>query len=209
VALVALFGLGPPLWRAARRQAALPGPHAAVYFSALGAGFMLAEMALVQRMHVALGHPTYALVVVLAGLLVSTGLGSALSARVLRGRRAVSVAAAAAAVVLLLLPHVAIRPLAHLTEASSLGVRAAWAGALSGLVGLGLGMLFPSGVRYIAREHGVPLALALNGTTSVLGGVFAIVVSVALGIPATFALAGLIYLLAAWAGPHRWPPPRV
>ena len=209
VAFIALFVLGPPLWRAARREAALPGPRAAVYFSALGAGFMLTEMALVQRLHVALGHPTYALVVVLAGLLVSTGFGSALSARLIRGRRAVSLTAAAVAVVLVLLPHVAIRPLAHLTESSSLGWRAVWAGALSGLVGFGLGMLFPSGVRYIARDHGVPLALALNGTASVLAGVFAIVVSVAFGISATFALAGLIYLLAAWAGPHRWPPPRV
>ena len=207
VAFVAFFVLGPALLREARRRSALPGPRAAVYFAALGAGFMLAEMSLVQRMHVALGHPTYALVVVLAGLLVSTGLGSALSERLIRGRRAVSLAALAAAVVLILLPHVAIGPLARATEASSLGVRAAWAGAVAGLVGLVLGMLFPSGVRYIARDRGVPLALALNGTTSVLGGVLAIVVSVALGVPATFALAGLLYLVAAWAGPHRWPAP--
>jgi hypothetical protein len=202
VILVALFALGPPLWSAARRGG-LPGPRAAVYFSALGAGFMLAEMALVQRMHVALGHPTYALVVVLAGLLVSTGVGSALSGRVVRSRRAVSVVAGVAGALLVLLPHV-IRPLARLTEASSLGARAAWAGALSGVVGVALGMLFPSGVRFTARERGVPLALALNGTASVLGGVFAIVVSVAFGISATFALVGALYLLAAWAGPARW-----
>jgi hypothetical protein len=204
VVFVVLLVLGPALVRETRR-AALPGPRAAVYFSALGAGFMLAELALVQRMHVALGHPTYALVIVLAGLLVSTGVGSALSARVARTREAVSVVAAAAGVVLVLLPRVAIGPLARLTEASSLGTRAAWAGALSGVVGLGLGMLFPSGVRFIARDRGVPLALALNGTASVLGGVFAVVVSVALGISATFALAGALYLLAAWAGPRRWP----
>jgi hypothetical protein len=202
VVLVALLVLGPSLWREARRDA-LPGPRAAIYFAALGAGFMLAEVALVQRMHVALGHPTYALVVVLAGLLVSTGAGSALSARVVRSRRAVSLVAAAGGVLLVLLPH-AIGPLARLTEASSLGVRSAWAGGLSGLVGLALGMLFPSGIRFTERDRAVPLALALNGTTSVMGGVLAVVVSVAFGISATFALAGALYLLAAWAGPWRW-----
>jgi hypothetical protein len=205
VALVALGLLGPALLRAARREAALPGPRAAVYFGALGAGFMLAEVSLVQRMHVALGHPTYALVVVLAGLLVSSGLGSALSTRLIRDRRRASIAAVVAGALLILLPHVVIGPLARLTAASSLGVRALWTGAASGLVGLALGMLFPSGIRFIARDRGLPLAFALNGITSVLGSVGAIVISMAWGIPASFALAGVIYMIAAWAGPHRWP----
>jgi hypothetical protein len=205
VAIVALGLLGPALLRAARREAALPGPRAALYFGALGAGFMLAEVSLVQRMHVALGHPTYALVVVLAGLLVSSGLGSALSTRLIRDRRAASIAALVAGALLILLPHAVITPLARLTAASSLPVRALWTGAASGLVGLVLGMLFPSGIRFIARDRGLPLALALNGITSVLGSVGAIVTSMALGIPAGFAVAGLIYLVAAWAGPHRWP----
>jgi hypothetical protein len=204
VALVALGLLGPALLRAARREAALPG-RAAVYFGALGAGFMLAEVSLVQRMHVALGHPTYALVVVLAGLLVSSGLGSALSTRLIRDRRAASIAAVIAGALLILLPHAVIDPLARLTAASSLGVRALWTGAASGLVGLALGMMFPSGIRFIARDRGLPLAFALNGITSVLGSVGAIVVSMAWGIPASFALAGVIYLIAAWVGPHRWP----
>lgn len=204
VTLLAIFLLGPALWRAARAADALPGPRAGVYFGALGAGFMLAEISLVQRMHVALGHPTYALVVVLAGLLVSTGVGSALSTRVVRTRRAASTVAAVAGLVLALLPHVVIAPLAQATAASSLGVRVAWTGAASALVGLLLGMLFPSGVRFIDRERGVPLALALNGTTSVLGSVLAVVLSVGWGIPTSFAVAGAFYMLAAWAGPHRW-----
>jgi hypothetical protein len=205
VSLIAVFLLGPPLYRATRQGASLPGWRAGLYFSMLGAGFMLAEIALVQRMHVVLGHPTYALVVVLAGLLVCTGLGSALSVRVIRSRKMVTGAAVVAAVVLLLLPHVVIGPLARATLAAPLAVRVAWTGASAGLVGVMLGMLFPSGVRYVHRDRGVPVALALNGATSVLGSVLAIVVSVALGIAASFAVAAVFYLVAAWAGPHRWP----
>jgi hypothetical protein len=65
VAFLAVFVLGPPLLRARRKGAALPDGGAAVYFAMLGAGFMLVELALMQRLHVVLGHPTYALVVVL------------------------------------------------------------------------------------------------------------------------------------------------
>src|SRR5262249_53936941 len=138
--------------------------------------------------------------------LVCTGIGSALSTRVVRSRRAASAAALAAAAVLAALPWVVVRPLARATLAAPLAVRIAWTGAAAGLVGVVLGMLFPAGVRYLARDRGAPVALALNGATSVLGSVLAVVVSVACGISASFALAGACYLLAAWAGPHGWKP---
>jgi hypothetical protein len=202
---VALVLLGPTLLRAAReRDPPLPGRAPVVYFASLGAGFMLAEVALVQRMHVVLGHPTYALIVVLAGLLVATGIGSALSARIVKSRRAVSVVAGVAAASLALLPWVLVRPLAHATLESAFGVRVAWCGATAAALGLVLGMLFPSALAYTDRERATPIALALGGATSVVGSALAVVVSVALGIPATFAVAALLYVLAAACGPMRW-----
>jgi hypothetical protein len=206
-ALVAGALLGPTLLRAARdADPPLPGRRAVAYFASLGAGFMLAEVALVQRMHVVLGHPTYALVVVLAGLLVATGLGSALSVRVVRTRRAVSVAALTAAVLLAALPWVVVRPLAHATLVAPPGVRVAWCGACAAAVGVVLGMLFPSGLAFTNRERATPVALALGGATAVVGGALAVVISVSLGIPATFAAAGALYAIAAMCGPARWPP---
>jgi hypothetical protein len=205
VTILGIALLGPTLWRAARAASPpLPGARAAVYFGSLGAGFMAVEIALVQRMHVVLGHPTYALILVLAGLLVATGVGSALSPRVLRSRRSVSLGALGAAVVLAALPFAVIRPLARATVDSSFAVRAAWAAACAAIVGLALGMLFPSGVRYVDRARGAPVALAVNGATSVLGSIAAITVSVGLGISSTFVLAAAVYVLAALVGPHGW-----
>lgn len=205
--LLALALLGPTLARAAREASPpLPGARAGVYFGALGAGFMLAEIALVQRLHVVLGHPTYALVVVLAGLLVATGLGSALSPRVIASRRAVRLAALGTAALLALLPHVVIRPLAALTTDGQFWVRVLWSGATAGLVGMCLGVFFPSGVRYLDRARGASVALAINGATSVLGSVLAIVLSVWFGIAASFAGAACFYALAAWAAPVAWRP---
>ncbi|HEV7243299.1 MAG TPA: hypothetical protein VGQ36_29000 [Thermoanaerobaculia bacterium] len=207
VLLVGAVLLGPTLLASLRSSTpVLPGARAWVYFGALGAGFMLAEIALMQRMHVVLGHPTYSLVVVLASLLVATGIGSALSTRIVRTRSAVSAVAAVAGLLLALLPIVVISPLARLTMDASLTMRALWTGGCAALVGLLLGMLFPSGLRFTHREQGAPAALAVNGVTSVLGGGAAVMVSVALGIPASFALAGVCYVVAAINGPARWKP---
>lgn len=208
VALVGLTLLGPTLREAlSSARPPLPSWRAGLYFGALGAGFMAAEVALVQRMHVVLGHPSYALIVVLAGLLVATGLGSALSTRLVRSRRAVTAACVVAAAVLATLPYLAIGPLARATLDAPFAVRAAWTGGCAALVGVVLGTLFPSGIRYVDRARGAPVALALNGATSVLGSVSAIIASVWFGIPTTFALAAAIYLVAAWASPRSWPDP--
>jgi hypothetical protein len=109
-----------------------------------------------------------------------------------------------AGLALFLLPLVVIGPLARRTMQASLFVRALWTGGTASLVGLALGMLFPAGLRYVERDQGVPIALAVNGVTSVLGGAAAIIVSVAFGIPASFALAALCYLTAGIAGPLKW-----
>jgi len=205
VSIVGAFLLGPTLYRSLRSPLPpLPGARAWVYFGALGAGYMIVEIALMQRMHVVLGHPTYSLIVVLAGLLLATGAGSALSTRLVRSRHFVSIIAAVAGALLAALPNLVIDPLAHRTGDASLAVRAFWTGGCAALAGFVLGMLFPSGLRFTHRELGAPAALAINGVTSVLGSGAAIMVSVALGIPMSFRLAALCYLAAALSGPAFW-----
>ncbi len=51
----------------------------ALYFSLIGAGFMFVEIALIQRLSVFLGHPVYALGVLLFTIILSAGIGSFLS----------------------------------------------------------------------------------------------------------------------------------
>src|SRR5262249_24415707 len=47
-----------------------------IYLALIGVGFMMIEIALLQRMSVFLGHPVYALSVVLFSLILWTGFGS-------------------------------------------------------------------------------------------------------------------------------------
>src|SRR4029450_9936143 len=52
-----------------------------VYFAALGVGFMLIEVSLIQRLTLFVGYPTHSLTVTLFSILVSTGVGSLLTDR--------------------------------------------------------------------------------------------------------------------------------
>ncbi|MFO0557799.1 MAG: hypothetical protein U0269_07245 [Polyangiales bacterium] len=205
VLLIGAFLLGRPLLRAVRGDT-LPGGASAGYFAALGFGFMVAEVALVQRMHVVLGHPTLALVVVLAGLLVAMGVGSALSPKLVKDARAVSILSVVVAALLVLSAYGIIPAVAKSAMFATIWVRATMAAAVSVVLGIPLGMCFPAGLRFVERGRGAPAALAINGVTGVLGSVVALVVSVAKGIPASFALAAGTYLLAALLGPSRWKP---
>jgi hypothetical protein len=54
-----------------------------LYFTCIGLGFMAVEMALLQRFGLLLGHPSYALSVVLASLLFGSGVGSLYSSAIL------------------------------------------------------------------------------------------------------------------------------
>jgi hypothetical protein len=52
------------------------------FFAAIGAGFMLVEISMLQRLNIFLGHPIYSLSVILFTLLLAGGIGARLSARV-------------------------------------------------------------------------------------------------------------------------------
>ena len=76
--LVVLFVVAPLGWPEDKPPGWFPR---LVYFGALGAGFMLIEVAVLQRFVLFLGHPVYSLTVTLFSFLLGTGLGAASSRR--------------------------------------------------------------------------------------------------------------------------------
>src|SRR5437867_12205020 len=140
--LVILFVIGPLLIGGERPGAGWGGWL--VYFAALGAGFMLLEVALLQRFVLLLGHPVYSLTVTLFSLLLGTGLGSLLSRRVAaeRVRRlalaALGAVAAASVVAVIALPVVIDHAIAW-----PLTVRLALTALLLTPLGLLLGVALP------------------------------------------------------------------
>lgn len=172
-----------------------------VYFSSIGLGFLFLEIAFIQKFILFLGHPLYAVAVVLSGFLVFAALGSAAAGRWPRP----GPMAAAAAVAVLALAYLPILP----------GLfRWAWDWPDPGRIALALaliaplagamGMLFPLGLARLGRTAPalLPWAWAINGCASVVSAVLAGLLAMAVGFSGVVAAAAVLYLLAGMTAPQ-------
>jgi hypothetical protein len=185
-----------------------PSPLPLLYFVAVGLGYILVEIAFIQRFVLFLGHPTYALTVVIFLLMLSSGAGSLFSRRWLPRTEMAWMPITLVIVALLadvfFLPH----------------WLAAWVGfafnyrlLASGLLliplGFLMGMPFPTGLRALAagpvveisgalssEDNAVEWAWAMNAAASVLGSVLAMVIAIQFGLNVTLACGVGAYLLA-------------
>ena len=165
------------------------------YFAALGLGFMLIEIALMQKLVIFLGHPTYALSVVLVSLLASAGTGSLLAGRIqIVERRHLRWILLAIAVVVVF-DLVAIDVLLPLLLGEPLGLRVLVVVLLLIPTGLVLGMPFPSGMRIVEAQcpHLLPWGWAVNAFFSVFGSIFCIVLSMSIGFTNVLLVAIVVY----------------
>jgi spermidine synthase len=195
-ALVALFILGPLLMTGGRRPRGWLGWL--VYFGALGAGFMLIEVSVLQRFVLLLGHPVYSLTVTLFSLLLGTGIGAAWSRRVsaeeLRRSTAAAILIIAALGVAMM---AAAEPLVTWAIPFSRAARMAIAVASLVPVGVVLGIPMPTGLRILSARapQMVTWAWGMNGAFSVLGAALAIFIAMNWGFRVTLFSASGIYLV--------------
>ncbi len=195
----------------ARTRLSLGNRHSSIpllYFVAIGLGYILAEIAFIQRFVLFLGHPTYALTVVIFLMLLSSGAGSALSRRWLSD--ALRVRVPIVAVIVLLAVYVfalppLLRALIGLPFAAKLGISALVLVPL----GLAMGMPFPSGLRALGAagddDNAVEWAWAMNAASSVLGSVLAMVIAIQFGLGATLACGAGAYVVALALIPRLRP----
>ncbi len=198
-ALVVLFILGPMAF-SGRDLLGSGWSWWLAYFGVLGAGFMLVEVALLQRFVLLLGHPVYSLTVTLFSLLLGTGVGSYLSRRIHEDRVRSRLLAALVAVALLgVVAIIALPPIIRAAIAVSLVARIGIAVALLFPAGLLMGIPLPAGVRLLARRQPdlLPWAWAMNGALSVLGATLAVFIAMNWGFSVTLVTGGAVYLAAA------------
>ena len=170
-----------------------------VYFGALGAGFMLIEVAILQRFVLLLGHPVYSLTVTLFSLLLGTGIGAALSRRLGGPGLARSTALSLAGIAVLgCVAILAVTPLITWAIPFDRSARIAVAVAALVPVGMLLGIPMPAGVQMLSARapHMVTWAWGMNGALSVVGATLAIFIAMNWGFRVTFLAASMTYLLA-------------
>jgi hypothetical protein len=178
------------------------------YFAALGLGFMLIEIAMIQRFALLLGFPTLALSVSLCTLLVSTAIGARCSAVVRRvpgGLLAVTAMLIGVCALYLVISD----PVTDAALAWPQPARIALVAALLAPIGLLLGTFLPTGMDLAVdvsaasgTEQGrlVAWCWAVNGFFSVLGSSLTTIVTMTFGFDRAVAAGLAVYLVAALVG---------
>jgi len=177
---------------------------AVVYFIAIGLGFILVEMAMMQQLSIFLGHPIYSMVVVLGGLILSAGVGSLASDRWQLKESWKSRAPALFAAVSVVAYSLAVLPVMHAFTADLLWQRILICLALISPCGFLLGFCFPVGLRWLnalSQGQNLPWMWALNGAAGTLGSFIAILVSMDLSIGFCVLTGAGCYLFAGLAMP--------
>ncbi len=195
----------PPLLLGARLPAEKGVRGFLLYFICIGAGYILIQVALIQNFVLLLGHPTYALTVIVFSMLISSGIGSFFSrgVRLKWGLTAIAAAVAALAFVA--------APIGEACVGFPLPVKMLLTVLLVGPVGFLMGMPFPAGLSRLEQLYpaSVRWAWALNAASSVMGSATAIFLAIYLGLRVTLLIGGALYLgalLIVWLGGAGWRP---
>ena len=179
-----------------------------VYFSCLGAGFIILELTFIQKLWKFIGYPLYTYAIVLFTLLLAAGLGSLSSPRLRvlpAGRWPLPFVGTLACGVFFLVTH------EWLFDAA-LGLPVSLRMLIAGLylfpIGFFMGMAFPLGVLCVERRSpgAVAWAWGMNGLFTVIGGLASVLLSVFLGFTVTELIALGIYGIALLALSRLVPP---
>jgi hypothetical protein len=168
------------------------------YFLLLGGGFIVVEVAMVQKFILFLGHPVYSLTVVLFSLLLFSGLGSHLSER-FKERLAPSLARVIGIIAAAVAGYtIVLSPIFYALVHFPLSLRIIIAVILISPLGIVMGMPMPVGIRLLARDAPeiIPWAWGLNGAASVTGSVGALAIALLAGFNQALLVGASLYLVA-------------
>ena len=188
----------------ARLQAHFPTddvvPWMGLYFLAIGLGYMLVQLGMHQRLTLLLGHPTYALSVVLFSMLMGSGIGASASAYLVPDGRETRAWIAIIGVVSISLAAMAAIPFVDAIDQTL--VRNLIVGGSLSIIGAVLGTAFPVGVRLAAPAgpSTVEWMWAINGAASIVGSALAALIGLAGGSRAVVATGLGCYALAVCGG---------
>lgn len=186
----------PPMLLGSRLPRSPGSWQSLAYFLCIGAGYILIQVALIQKFVLFLGHPTYALTVIIFSMLLSSGAGSFLSKRAIAGdprRLAITLLFIVAAVTLL---SFVVTPIAESGVQLPFVVKVLLSVALISPAGFAMGMPFPTGLGLLERTMPAAIrwAWAVNAAASVLGSAAAMFLAIYLGLSSTLLIGGVLYL---------------
>ncbi len=168
-----------------------------LYFFSLGIAFIVIEIGMMQRFSLFLGHPMYALIVILFTVLVASGIGS-LAIRstpeaesLTKIKRHIFLLC-----VLIAAYHIALPTIFHAFAAAPLFLRILLTVVLLTPMGFWMGSLLPLGIQGApsAFQSLIPWAWGINGAASVLGSILAMLLALHIGFSYAIFVGIVVYL---------------
>lgn len=178
------------------------------YFAGLGLAYMLIEIPIIQKMILYFGTPSLAFSFILFSILISSGIGSALS-----GTRFVEKYLLKAPVFLLvtgaavIVSQLTIVNILKMTNDLSMVYKLIVIFIAIFPMGMLMGMPFPIGVKSLKnlckKENIISLMWGINGMFSVLGSILAVIISMKFGFSVSFNIGAIIYILLYFINPLK------
>ncbi len=198
--LACLITIVVPLLLGAPPDSSPTGPPAihwsgALYFILIGTGFMFVEMSLIQRLSIFLGHPIYALGIVLFTIIASTGCGSFWSDRLPLATRSAMVMVPLITALAIFTMRFALSALIDRMITSPISYKIVSSIVIIFPLGMLMGLFFPAGMRlFKTSDHAAtPWYWALNGIFGVLSSALAVFISIYFSNSTNFTIAALCY----------------
>jgi len=174
------------------------------YFISLGLGFLFIEITLIEKFQILLTDPTYSFAIVLCGMLIFSGLGSYISAKIKRNEKKYILGSSIFISIAMIFYVYGLDTLINLFLGQNIILQIFFVIIAVGFPSLFLGMYFPLGMSQLSgnKEYFIPWAWSINGSFSVISSVLAKILFVSYGFNFVLAIAGIIYLFAWFVFPY-------
>ncbi len=208
IVLAVLVLLLPPLFRRGGLGVGLGTVgRVVVYFPALGLGFLLIEIYLIEHAALLMDDRTSGFALVLTSMLIFSGLGSMMAGRFAAHPRRGLFMAVSVVVAVCLLAFFCLRPVLLGTLDLPPMVRAVGLVLAIAPISVALGLPFPLGLDRFQKDSDalLPWAWALNGAFSVIATPLANLLGIGIGLPALLIGGMLCYIAAIFVLPKALP----
>ncbi len=170
-----------------------------LYFFLIGMAFITVEIILIKIFQLFLGNPAYSISAIIFALLVSSGIGSLFSDMVNKILRKKTILFVSIFIFTILIIYAFfLFDLTYLLIHMNLALRLLTTFILISFLGIPMGMMFPSGLKYLGTGNRVMIGWAwgANAFATVIGSVITVIIAINWNFTVALIIAALLYIIS-------------
>ncbi|MCK5221585.1 MAG: hypothetical protein KAR14_08395, partial [Candidatus Aminicenantes bacterium] len=170
-----------------------------LYFFFIGMAFISVEIILIKIFQLLLGNPAYSISAIIFALLVSSGIGSLFSNKVnkLLGEKTILYVSIFIFTVLIIYALFLFN-FTYLMIHMNLAMRLLMTFLLISVLGIPMGMMFPSGLKYLGTGNRIMIGWAwgANAFATVIGSVITVIIAINWNFSTALIIAAILYIIS-------------